>query len=123
MQPYHLPNDAPWGGFVNIRLSDEQKDSFHLWLEANSAHYPADFDDMLNSGCKISFAYDAQHQAYVVSTMGALMLADPNKRFASTSRAGTLNEAIALTVWKHLELCRGDYGNYKPSDGSFMSWG
>lgn len=122
-QQYHLENDAPWGGFINIRLDDEQKADFFGWLEANSAHYPAAFDDMLGDGCKVSFAFDAHHDCYVCSVMGALVGSAPADRFASTSRAGTLSEVIALSVWKHYELCRGDYGNYRPKDSTFMSWG
>lgn len=122
-QQYHLENDAPWGGFINIRLEDEQKDEFYLWLEANATHYPAAFDDMLGDGVKVSFAYDAAHECYICTVMGALVGSASADRFASTSRAGTLNEVIALSVWKHYELCGGDYGNYRPKDSKFMSWG
>lgn len=120
---YRLDNDAPWGGFINIRLDDEQKTAFFIWLEQNSAHYPALFDDMLGQGVKITIAYDLEHSAYILTSTGALVGSDPKKRFASTSRAGSLNEAIALTVWKHFELTQGDYGNYRPKDSAFMSWG
>ncbi len=122
-QQYHLDSDAPWGGFINMRLDDDQRAEFYSWLEANTAHYPAAFDDMLGAGCKISFAYDYEHQCYICTVMGALVGSAPADRFASTSRAGTLNEVIALTVWKHVELTGGDYGNYRPKDSQFMSWG
>lgn len=122
-QQYHLENDAPWGGFINIRLDDDQKEEFHLWHQENAAHFPAAFEDMLGDGVKVSFSYDAPHQCYVCSVMGALVGSDAGSRYASTSRAGTMPEVIALSVWKHYVLCGGDYGNYRPKDSSFMSWG
>lgn len=122
-QQYYLPNDAPWGGFINIKVDDDQKAEFYSWFEANGAHYPALFDDMLGDGLKASFSYDAEHQCYMLALQGALLGASPEERFVSTSRAGTLSEVIALTVWKHAELTRGDYGNYRPKDSSFMKWG
>lgn len=111
------------GGFINIRLDDEQKREFYSWLEANAAHYSAAIDDMLGAGVKLTLAYDAEHQAYIVTVTGALVGSAPNKRFASTSRAGTLPEALALTVWKHTALTEGDYGNYSPKDSTWMTWG
>lgn len=122
-QPYYLPNEAPWGGFVNIRLSDEQREEFSSWYAANAAHFPSTFDDMLGSGLKATFSYDAEHECYILALQGALMGSSPGDRFVSTSRAGTLNEVIALSVWKHDVLCRGDYGNYRPKDSTFMKWG
>jgi len=122
-QQYNLPSEAPWGGFINIRLDDEQRADFFGWLEANTAHFPAMFDDMLGEGVKVTFAYDGEHEAYICTVTGGLVGSSPTNRYASTSRAGTLNEVIALTVWKHFVLCEGDYGNYSPKNASFMKWG
>lgn len=123
VQRYFLPAEAAWGGFVNIRLDDEQKNEFYVWCEANVAHYHALFADMLGEGLKASFTFDAEHGAFILALTGALMGSAPYERFCSTSRAGSLDEVIALTVWKHVELTEGDYGNYRPRDGSFMRWG
>lgn len=122
-QQYYLPNEAKWGGFINIKLDDEQKADFYSWLEANAAHFSAAFDDMLGDGLKASFSFDAEHECYICSIQGALVGSDPEQRYVSTSRAGSLSEVIALSVWKHVELTQGDYGNYKPKDSSFMKWG
>lgn len=122
-QPYLIPNDSPWGGFINIRLDDDQKEAFYAWEGDNGQFVPAYVDEMLGAGCKLSLSYDADHECYVVSVTGALVAASPKSRFCSNSRAGTLPQALALTVWKHLVLALGDYGNYKPRDGSFSSFG
>ena len=122
-QPYKLDDKAKWGGFINIRLSDEQKAGFFAWCEKNPTVGGQLLDDMLGAGCKVTLAYDAEHEAYIVTVTGALVGEDPASRYASTSRAGTMNEVVALTVWKHFVLCDGEYGNYKPRDSSFMRWG
>lgn len=122
-QPYLLDNDAPWGGFINIRLTDEQKDEFSSWYEENSEHVGSYFEEIIGAGIKASFSYDAEHECCVLAVTGALVSTTPGSRFCSTSRAATLADVTALTVWKHLVMARGDYGNYRPKDGSFMSWG
>jgi len=119
---YFTDSETPWGGFVNIRLDEQQKQAFFTWLEGASGAIHQLIDDILSQQAKVSLAYDTKNQCYIVSVTGALMLDLPD-RFVSTSRAASLHEALGLTAWKHFYLCDGDYGNYKPSDGSFMSWG
>lgn len=122
-QPYLLPNDSPWGGFVNIRLEDEQKQQFFLWEEENKQFVSGYFDEMLGAGIKASFSYDASNECYILAVTGALMGVTPGSRFCSTSRSSTLVQVMALTVWKHVILAKGDYGNYRPKGGGFMSFG
>lgn len=122
-QPYYLPSDASWGGFINIRLDDNQKAEFLSWYEKNYEVVNAAFVDMLGVGLKATFSFDAEHDCFICAIQGALVSEAGNDRFVSTSRASSLIEAIGLTVWKHTVLARGDYGAYRPKSGSFMSWG
>lgn len=122
-QPYLLPNDSAWGGFINIRLDESQIAAFHSWREDNGKFVAGYFDEMLGAGIKASFSFDAQNQCYICAVTGALVDVTPNSRFCSTSRASSVAEVLALTVWKHVILAKGDYGSYKPSNGSFMSFG
>jgi hypothetical protein len=122
LQPYLLPNESPWGGFINIRLDDAQKDEFFAWHEGNLQHVPAYFDEMLAAGIKASFSYDALNQCFVLAVTGALVNANPKARYCSTSRASSVFEVTSLTVWKHVVLARGDYGSYKPKGGGFLSF-
>lgn len=119
---YYTDNEAAWGGFINIRLDDEQKSAFYAWLEDAAQTIHQLTDDVLGHEAKVSLAYDTKNSCYIVSYTGALVLGS-NERYVVTSRAGTLHEALALAAWKHFYLCDGDYGNYKPSNGSFMNWG
>lgn len=119
---YWLPNEAAWGGFINIRLDDEQKSSFLAWFEDNSSTVSGYVDDVLAEGMKVSLAYDRENQCYIATFTGALV-SGSNERYVATSRAGTLNECLGLAVWKHFYLADGDYGNFKPKNSTMMSWG
>jgi len=119
---YYTDNQNVWGGFINIRLDDEQKESFFAWLKDAGQTVSQLTDDALGEGVKIGMAVDHLNSCYIVTYTGALVLSS-NERYVATSRAGTLAEALGLAAWKHFVLCDGDYGNYKPGNGSFLSWG
>jgi len=119
---YFCDPEAAWGGFINIRLDDEQKSGFYAWLEGASQAIHQLTDDVLGQDAKVTLAWDGKNSCYIVSYTGCLVLGS-NERYVATSRAGSLHEALALAAWKHFYLCDGDYGNYKPSNSSFMSWG
>lgn len=118
---YYLDGEAPWGGFINIRLDDEQKSEFLVWYEDNAKNVAQYWDDLLGEEPKTSMVYDREHSCYIVTVSGALV-GGSTERYVSSSRAGTLLEAMALSVWKHFVLAEGDYGNYR-TNGTFMSWG
>lgn len=115
-------NEAAWGGFINIRLGEEQKQTFVAWFESSVEAIPSYVDDILGEGGKLSLSFDLPNSAYIVTLVGSLV-SNSNERYASTSRAGSLTEALGLTVWKHFLLCDGDYGNYRPQNSTFMKWG
>lgn len=119
---YYCPPDAAWGGFVNIRLDDEQKENFLGWFEVNAGRTSELVDDLLGQSAKVALAFDAENQCYIATVTGALV-SNSNERYVATSRAASLTEALGLAVWKHFYLCEGDYGNYKPRGSTFMKWG
>jgi len=119
---YWLPNEAAWGGFINVRLDDEQKQAFLAWLADNHQTVHVLLDDVLGQGMKVGFGYDRENRCYIVTFTGALV-GGSNERYCATSRAGTLTECLGLAAWKHFYLCDGDYGNFKPRTSSMMSWG
>jgi len=117
---FWLPNDARWGGFINIRLSEEQTGEFHGWYAVNQQHVAGYLDDHLADGVKFGAAYDAENECVIVTYTGALV-SKSNERYCVTSRAGTLSAAVALAVWKHEVLAQGDYGAYNVRTGEFRS--
>jgi len=119
---YYTDNESVWGGFINLRLDDEQKQAFYTWFEGNTQTISQLLDDAIGEGVRHGLAYDGKNQCYICTFTGALVIGS-TERYVSTSRAGTMLEAIGLAVWKHFVLCDGDYGNYKPGNGSFQNWG
>lgn len=118
---YFCDPEAVWGGFINIRLDDEQKALFFEWLEGNAQFVSGYIEDLLGEEAKVTIVYDLANQCYVVTVAGTLV-GGSTERYVSASRAGTLPEAFALTAWKHFVLAEGDYGNYR-TNGSMLSWG
>lgn len=119
---YWLPNDAKWGGFLNLRLSDEQKAEFYArWEDDRSFWWPV-IDDLCGFGAKVAVTYDGENQCYICTITGALVLGS-NERYCTTTRAGTLDEVFALAAWKHELAPNGDYADFKPKSGTFKQWG
>jgi len=119
---YWAPQEAGWGGFINVRLSDSQRENFHEWEAANSAHIGAFYEDHLGEGIKFSAAYDRENESYVVSYTGRLVAISPD-RFCVTSRAGTLSQALALAVYKHEVMAEGDYIRFGSGGKQFLKFG
>lgn len=119
---FRLGDDAQWGGFVNIRLSDDDKANFSAWYGENAAQSGVILDELLAAGMKVSLSYDMANACYICSFTGRLM-SFSDERFVMTTRAGTLNEVLALACWKHVCLVKGDYDRwlYKPSQAP--NWG
>lgn len=118
---FWLPNDAPWGGFINVNLNDGDKGGFHDWDLTNREDVPNLLDDLLAEGMKYSAAYDQENECYIVTFTGGLV-EGANLRCAVTSRASTWAECNALAVWKHYILCAGNYGDLLAT-GRKRSWG
>lgn len=119
---YWLPSEAKWGGFVNISVDDDLKLAFHGWAEINAHDASSYLEDLLNEGIKFSLAYDRENECFISTFTGRLVLVS-NERYAMTSRAGTMADVIALSVWKFLIYAGGDCGNYAPKTGRMMNWG
>lgn len=121
-QVYKCDDNADWLGFVNIRLDDDAKEAFDAWLHDNAAYVTGWLDDLLTSGMKASFTYDAGNSCYIASFTGALLSPLP-QRCATTSRAGSLSEVIALMVYKHYVVAEGNYGQFYANGRTTPTWG
>jgi len=119
---FFCKNDAAWGGFVNIKLSELQKAEFKLWYETRADEAGILLRNFLNAGGKLSIIFDREHDSFVVTYTGALM-GNSADRFAVSSRSSDLNEALAIMAWKHDYLAEGDYGNWRPFGNTMEHWG
>lgn len=122
VQPYHCDAKADWGGFINIRLTDEHRAMFEAWLLDNKAQVLPALEELAAAGMKIAFAYDAENECTVVTFTGALV-SGKRDRWCMTSRAGSLSEALSLACWKHYVLVDQNYDDYLPKTGTMLSWG
>jgi hypothetical protein len=116
-----LANDAPWYGFINVTVTDAEKEEFHVWYSENSQHVNSMLDDLLAEGMKYGCSYDRENECYVATLTGNLV-EKANLRACVTSRAGNWADVNALAVWKHYILCAGEYGDLLTS-GRKRSWG
>lgn len=121
--PYFSDTNSEWAGFINIRLSDDQKLEFGEWWTKNAAHVNDALEELLSQGMKLTTSFDFEHDCYIVSFTGNLLLEVPASRCSATSRAPSLAEAYALSVFKHYVVSKGNYGNFRPKTGTFMTWG
>lgn len=119
---YYCESDAAWGGYINLKLDDEQKNSFFTWFEDAGKATQQLLEDLLAEDAKVTFSYDRENQCHIISITGALV-GNSNERYVVTSRAGTLDECLGLAVYKHFYLCDGDYADFRPSTGKMNNWG
>lgn len=123
LQPYRLPDGAPWYGFVNVNLSDAMRGEFNHWYNNLHQDVPEMLIDIMARGVKASISYDAENQCFIVSLIGGLCAAEPDGRFCCVSRSDVLNEAIALAVYKHTMIAGGDYSKFIPRGKEITRWG
>lgn len=118
---YWLDSEAPWGGFINVSISDEEKEAYFAWSVENDPYIPSMLSDLLGEGMKVGLAYDQENECAIVTFTGGLV-EGANLRCCVTSRAGTTTAALSLALWKHIILCGGEYGDLLAT-GRKRSWG
>lgn len=116
-----LAQDAPWGGFINVRVDDEQKADYEVWLGEHPNECWVMLEDLLGEGMKVGFAYDRENECFILTFTGALVKGS-TERYCLTTRAGTFGDVVALATWKHFQLLKEEYGSLK-ANGRKMSWG
>lgn len=119
---YWLPSEAGWGGFINVRMTEQAKEDFFSWESANAVHIAGYVDDHIGEGIKLGLAYDRENECVIVTYTGKLVAISPD-RFCCTSRAGTTQQALALAVYKHEVMAEGDYIRFGANAKGFLSFG
>lgn len=106
-------DDVDWGGFIDVRLLAADKDHFKDWVTSFDMVM---LDDLLAEGLKLSLSFDAETDTYL-ACLTSDHHAGPNLRCVLPARAGIWEQAIALVVFKHVEMLGGDWGRYRPASG------
>jgi len=104
---------AEWGGFIELRLTDEERTQFAQFNELFQWTF---IDDILADEIKLGISYDTQSETYL-ATLTSEKHAGTNLRCVLTARANSWEKAVSLALFKHLNLLEGDWGQYKPSTG------
>lgn len=115
-------DEVVWGGFINIRLTDENKADFERWFIAEQIRIWQYVEDALAQNLKISFSWDSENECYISSFIGA-GVDGSNERYCLPARSNRLDESIALLVYKHVVICDCDWGGYMPRTGTVNNWG
>lgn len=100
-----------WGGFIDIRLTPEEKEAFLQWSEPAQWSY---LDDLLADEIKLGLTYETETETYL-ATLTSIKHAGSNLRVVLTSRSGSWERAVMLCLYKHFILLEGDWGRYRVS--------
>jgi len=121
-RPYYAAPDAAWGGYVDLSLDDGQRNRFVAWVSDQNGAWVNLLQDALAQGLGCSAKWDADNQCFVCSFAGA-GVSNSNERYVLTARSDSYIEAMELLLYKHVELMRGDWGDYRPKTKTLRQWG
>lgn len=119
---YYTSADAPWGGFVDLRLSEGERGDYDAWLQADA---PAIWEEVgvgLVDGLSLSVKYDAQNECFTASLLGKGFGSSPD-RHCLVARGATWSEAVSLAWYKHSVLMDGDWSAYLSKTGGLNKFG
>jgi len=108
-----IRKDDEWGGFAQVNVSEAERESFDLWLSTIADGWWPLLQDELAAGLKLTLVWDGQNDCFIASLTGR---PDPDGKSPFTvclsARAGEMNLALALLVYKHLEVTGGDWTDW-----------
>lgn len=111
------PEDIAWGGFIDLKLSEEDKALFYKWSEEFQWTF---LEDVLADEMKVSFSYDENTDTYLCS-LTSVKHAGSGMRCVLTARADDWQKAAALALFKHFVLLESDWGRFTPSNNGRRS--
>lgn len=119
---YWCASDAPWLGFVNLKVSENERSDFDGWSQAEGENIWPMLEEQMVEGLKLSVSYDAENGCSVATFTGAGCVGI-RERCCFTARAATWDEAVRLLLYKHLILMDGDWSSYLPKTGRRQTFG
>ncbi|HET8671976.1 MAG TPA: hypothetical protein VFM05_15575 [Candidatus Saccharimonadales bacterium] len=109
-----------WGGFINVRLSEEDKAAFAVWSADRGGSHWSDFAEYLAKGFKFSLSYDPDGDFYLATfTAEGKELIGVDLRCCLTARAPEWETAVSLLMFKHEVLAHENWGSYRPAENRF----
>jgi hypothetical protein len=109
-------DEVVWGGFIDLRLNDADREAYNAWTSDNEIDLWALFDDCLGKGLKYSCSWDSENECYV-STFTATLELSIKYRYVLTSRSSSWERSLFLLLFKHYVLLKENWATFKPSTG------
>jgi hypothetical protein len=116
--------DVPWGGYVDIRMDDDDIAQFRVWSTAEAESFWLEFVELLGAGFKFGLSFNVEGDFYLATfTAHGDRLIGLDLRYCLTARAPSWEEAVMLLLFKHLVMARGSWGNFKPKTRKMERFG
>lgn len=107
--------------FVEIRLTDTQKDEFKAKYAKDTNQFLGLLTETLSGDYKLSITYSEENKVFLAS-LTCRQPSNPNFNYVMTSRASDPWEAMALAMYKHHFACDdNDWGGDTRMDD--RNWG
>lgn len=119
---YYCEPDAPFGGYIDLKLDDDQHAAFDDWFLKENGKWLALLQDDVTEGLAFGSKWDASSQCFVATYSGC-GITGSTERYVLTARASSFPEAMALLVYKHDVLMGRTWDDYKPSNQRLKAWG
>lgn len=88
--------------FVDVKLTQEQREEFSRYRLLNDDHVGA-LQSLADDGYRVGVSWSGEQQAYIVS-LTCRNPDSPNNGLCMTSFAKTLETAVRLAFYKHVEV-------------------
>jgi hypothetical protein len=106
--------------FVNLKLTDEDKEAFSKWVDDNNGDILTYLEQLIGSGYKLSLNEDEENHCFIAAVTGGQDNRE-NRNKCLISRAPDLLEVLQMALYKHFVVCNaGDWGDTEKQD---MTWG
>lgn len=107
--------DVPWGGYVDLRLDEDDIEQFRVWSAAEAESFWLEFVELLGKGFKFGLSCNVEGDFYLATfTAHGDRVIGLEDRYCLTARAPGWEEAVMLLLFKHLVMARGNWGNFRP---------
>lgn len=114
--------EVEWGGFINLRLSERQKDDFKAWFADNNTFVTDKLAEMLIDGGKLSFSFSRDNDTFSCTLTG-MLLRSSDKRYGTSAYARDWWTAAALLVYKHYVVAETNWDDFRPKTQTFDDLG
>lgn len=113
--------DKPeFAGFIQHSLRKEEKQAFDQWV-VSAEEIAGMVDRLLDSGYRITLAYDSYHKAFQCSLI-CQSANDVNAGWCLTARAPDGMSAMYLALFKHFVLLGGDWSEFHHRQDELEEW-